>query len=717
MQKDLMLVRQNAAVSHSQTWSVASLFLASSWIGSLTLVGVSTTDTLATHSGQAGLWVLLFFNALLLSFARSLFSTNISYVCRILWLGIAIYALLFAWRMLPFFEAELSYWLSAKKSEGSLNAFNPFQLAPEVVTATSVGLAFYYALMAGLGALLVLILVSTLRQVKKDRAEGITLVPERDFYDTYFSEQTQTAEVQEKNQNYPSYTPATPASNDAGGYMQLQTRDTVAEKPTTSFNDLVGNEEFKKKLLEAAKAWKTSGRNGILLYGEPGTGKTAFAAALAGELKMRIMKTSFDSINSRFVGQTNEQFIELMDYAIRQAPCILFIDELETMLPDRENLQSGDNKSAERVTAFLTYCEKLREKKVLIIAATNLKDKVDAAAIREGRFDYHMEVPLPDAPARHGIILHELKKTTKRTDDATLNKLVQRWAGFNVKRLQEATKRAADMATSNCLVYTDFKRGLRDVQGALSGLSEHVPDLKDLYFDDGVKHELELLATQFRKVDEMEALGGTAPKGIIFYGPPGTGKTTMAQSLAKAADYIFISTSGKELATNPDAMKKLRRKASDLRPAIVFIDEADDILGDRQYSGYKMQTNELLQTIDGAGKPLPDVVWVLATNHIEGFDEAVYRRFPKKIELALPGIEVIESMVRDFAQRYESRLSLQPQAWVEQVTPVLEGLAPSAVKSILEGAHNQAIVIQVATLADTRITPEFVIKARKDMLL
>lgn len=719
MQKDLTLVRQNAAVAHSQTWSSALFLVAMGWTGSVSLVGVSSTSAIASNSGQIGLWVLLFFNALMLSLARSFFATNISYVCRVLWIGIAVYALTFAWRMLPFFEAELSYWLMAKKNEGTVNLFNPFHTAPEVVTATTVGLALYYALMAGLGVFLVLVMLSTARQVQKDRAEGITLVPERDFYDIHFSSQDQ----QSSNQSQ-AITPggtnqasAAPASNDSTDHMQLQTRDTIAKNPTISFKELVGNEDFKKKLLEAAKAWKTSGQNGILLYGEPGTGKTAFANALAGELKMRIMATSLNSIISRFVGQTTERFIELMDCAIRQAPCILFIDELEALLPDRENIQSGDTEGTKCVTAFLTYCEKLREKKVLIIAATNFKDKVDAAAIREGRFDYHIEVPLPDALARHGIIMHELKKTTKRTDDATLDKLVKRWDGFNVKRLQEATKRAAAMATTDLLVYTDFKRGLRDVQGALSGLSERVPDLKDLYFDDEVKRELELLAIQFRKIDEMEALGGTAPKGIIFYGPPGTGKTTMAQSLAKAAGYTFITTSGKELVTNSDAMKKLRRNASDLRPTIVFIDEADDILGDRQYSAYKMQTNELLQTIDGAGKPLPDVVWVLATNHIDGFDEAVYRRFPKKIELALPGIEVIEDMVRDFAQRYESRLSLQPQAWVQQVAPVLEGLAPSAVKSILEGAHNQAIVIQVATLVDTRISPELVIKARKEMML
>jgi transitional endoplasmic reticulum ATPase len=716
MQTNLLLVRQNAAVAHSQTWSAALLLAGMTWAGAITLIGLSVTVKLPSHSGAIGLWLLLFFNALMLSFARSMFSTNISYVCRALWLGIVAYMLSFTWRMLPFFEAELSYWLSAKTMEGNLAAFNAFQIAPEVATATTVGLAFYYTLMAGLAIFMLLILSSTLLQIKKDRIEGITLVPERDFYDIYFTETNQAQD--HTHQSQPGHVTPESVPNNASGYHdQLKTRDTEARKSDTSFMQIIGNDAFKKKLLEAANAWKTSGKNGILLHGEPGTGKTVFANALAGELKLPILAASINSVNSRFVGQSNEHFLDVLDSAIRQAPCVLFIDELEVVLPDRDNLSAWQSEDSKRVAAFLAYSERLRKSKVLLIAATNYKEKLDAAAIREGRFDFHIEVPLPDSEARRGIMQTKLKEVGKKVDNATLDKLVVRWSGFSAKRLQEAVERAAKLASSDSLVYTDFKRGLRDVQGAASSLSEYVPDLKDLYFDNEVKRELELLGTQFRKIDEIEALGGSVPKGIIFYGPPGTGKTTMAQSLAKAAEFTFIATSGKELMENGDALKKLRRKASDLRPAMVFIDEADDILGDRQFSGHKMQTNELLQTIDGAGKPLPDVVWVLATNHIDGFDEAVYRRFPKKIELALPGREVIENMVLDFAQRYEGRLSIPVQNWVEQVVPLLEGLAPSAVKGILEGAHNQAIVIQVATLADTRISPEFVVKARKEMML
>ncbi|MCE4105067.1 ATP-binding protein, partial [Klebsiella pneumoniae] len=129
-----------------------------------------------------------------------------------------------------------------------------------------------------------------------------------------------------------------------------------------------------------------------------------------------------------------------------------------------------------------------------------------------------------------------------------------------------------------------------------------------------VKRRLENLAAQMRDLDRFEELGGTLPKGVLFSGPPGTGKTAAASALAKACQWPLLVYSGKQLMSE-DAVQKLRDKASNMRPAIVFIDEADDILADRSMSATKEATNALLQLIDGAGGMLQDVVWIAATNN------------------------------------------------------------------------------------------------------
>lgn len=499
----------------------------------------------------------------------------------------------------------------------------------------------------------------------------------------------------------------------------LSTRDTEALPAKLTFDDLAGQEELKTKLWDAAQSWnnggKKNGKNGIFLYGVPGTGKTAFAEALAGEVSLKIMKVNVGSMASRYINQTTEQLQDIIDSALRQAPCVLFLDEVEAIFPDRSRIERGDSEEAKVVGSFLSSIEKLRAGRVLIVAATNYKDRVDAAVIREGRFDFHVEVTVPDFDARKGLVVNTLTKAGKTVEPAVLDRLARRWAGFNVPRIQEASRRAAGFATTNVVAMTDFMRGLRDVQGNKAGLSETALGLSDLYFDDELKVRLENLAATFAKSDEIEALGGAIPKGVAFYGPPGTGKSTMAQALAKASGWAFIATSGKEILSDSKKLQEICRKASDLRPAIVFIDEADDILGDRQMSGVKLYTNELLATIDGAGEPLHDVVWVIATNHVDSLDEAVIRRFPTKIELPVPGLAALTRMVRDWAAKRADIIHGEVDEWSAKVAAALEGLSPSVVKNILESALNTEAATSVLRGNPMSITLEEVLEARREM--
>lgn len=504
---------------------------------------------------------------------------------------------------------------------------------------------------------------------------------------------------------------------------KLATRDMEAVIPMKSFADLFGNEKLKTKLRDAAAEWKNNGKNngknGILLHGEPGTGKSAFAEALAGELKLKIMKVNFGSIGSKWVNQTTEQFLHIIDSALRQAPCVLFMDEIEAILPRRDSIERGDSEESKVVGTFLACVEKLNKGQVLLIGATNYKDRLDDAAIRTGRFDFHIEIELPDFDARKGLINTVMAKFKCTTDSAVLDRVVKRWGGFNVPRIMAVTDRACHIALGRqdkTVTANDFFAGLRQVQGNAAGAPEGTVGLDALYLDDDVKDRLFGLATQFRHVDEIEAKGGSFPKGVVFYGPPGTGKTTMAKVLAKESGWTFIPTTGREL-LDAGAIKKLARKASDLRPSIVFIDEADDILGNRQHSNVKAYTNELFSLMEGANGKLHDVVWIAATNHLEGFDEAAVSRFERKIELLVPGRGPMKSMIRDWAAKVARDIDGDVDAWSEQVVDVLDGLPPRNIMDVLRAAHNNDISRSVSKGDVVSVTVDDVLFARKEMLL
>lgn len=627
-----------------------------------------------------------------------------SYLSRAAWVVMSAYAVWSVWTMFAFYEEAVPH--DIVMNDGA-DRYDPF-VAPGW---TPVAMWTYYIIGGLLAANLVVSLVFTFRQVLTESRNGLDLSTEdRELsrLDVFL------ANLFKNDSAGNASSPVAPLKRN-----DLSTRDTAALKPGLSFRDLSGQEGLKKKLLDAVQLWNNggnkNGKNGIFLYGPPGTGKTAFAEALAGEMKMRIMKINIGSMASRWINQTTEQMQDIIDSAVRQAPCVLFLDEIESILPDRNRISRADSEESRVVGSFLSSIEKLRNGRVLVIAATNYKDRVDPAAIREGRFDFHIEVGVPDFEARKGLILNALKKAGKSVEPAVLDRLSTRWAGFNVPRIQEAATRAAALASGGMVGMAEFMRGLRDVQGNAGGVPETAIGLQDLYFDDDIKKRLEDLAGTFSMADKIESNGGFVPNGVIFYGPPGTGKTSMAMALAKASGYAFIATNGKEIVSDPERLAAIRRKASDLRPAIVFIDEADDILGDRNMSGMKMHTNELLATIDGVTEPMHDVVWVLATNHIDGFDDAVTRRFPVKIELPVPGLPALTRMVSDWAGRNAEKIHGDVGRWASMVAGSLDGLAPSVVKGILDSAKSARIARNVLRGEAASITLEDVLEARREM--
>lgn len=468
--------------------------------------------------------------------------------------------------------------------------------------------------------------------------------------------------------------------------------DIKPEVADTDFSSLYGYDQLKLDILEFAFDWKANRKkNGILLYGPPGTGKTAFANALAGELDLPIYTIGISTIKSKWLGQTTEQLKEAFARAKRHAPCVLFIDEIEAVVPPRDGERELHNDEAGTVSAFLTEVDNLRmDNEVLLIGATNFFERLDKAGVRPGRFDLRKEVGVPDQAARKGLMLDVLDKAKVKVDDEVIDRMAARWVGFNVPRLREIASTVARMAAGKPRAERgDFRAALRKVQGNAASVPENTPDFDDLYLDDAVRSRLQKLATIFGRADEIEAHGGNVSKAVLFYGPPGTGKTTMAKVLAKASGYAFIATTGGEL-SKPGMVEKIHARASDLRPAIIFIDEAETAIGDRAATGNHNLTNELLARIDGV-KSVPDVIWVAATNHAGVVDPAMVSRFTEKVELPVPGHRVMTRLIADWAKKRSDKIVGTVDAWVAEVAALLDGAAPRDIYGALDAAWNAAV--------------------------
>ncbi len=199
------------------------------------------------------------------------------------------------------------------------------------------------------------------------------------------------------------------------------------------------------------------------------------------------------------------------------------------------------------------------------------------------------------------------------------------------------------------------------------------------------------LARRMQDIAEIEALGGTVPKGVLFYGPPGSGKTFAVQSLAKTAGWAMLSTSGAELLARPDRIDEIIEKAADIRPCIVFIDEADDALQDRRATFNSHVTAKVLTAVDGCSSTAPDVMFVAATNLPDVIDDAAKRggRFGEKVEFSPPD----RATRIKFARTWQAALKVRfaDEVNVEWLADTLAELSIANLKEVLQQSVNRVI--------------------------
>lgn len=475
-----------------------------------------------------------------------------------------------------------------------------------------------------------------------------------------------------------------------------------AKRVSISFKDIYGMQDLKDKLSQASRNILYSSeekqepqRNGILLHGEPGNGKTVFAEALAGEMNIPIIQLTYGDVASKWLGEMPRVISNVFAYAKRSEPCVLFIDEIDSFITSRDQA-SGNSEDLKITNTLLTEIVNIRSHRVVLVGATNYLKNLDVAAIREGRFDFKIEVTPPDETARLGLLSHGLKKhaATVQVDKEILQSVASRWNGFSVSRILAIVKALPEVMNtrgSHRVQYEDWITALREVQGRRGRLPHDAKSLSDLILPKHTHEAIAMVASRLKEVHKIEALGGTLPTGVLFHGPSGTGKTAAARAFAKHAGWSFLSAAGPDLLADRKALDRLFAEAKDLRPTIVFIDEADDVLRNRQYSAAPDICNKLLVLMDGVEDRVKDVVIVAATNNPEQIDPALLRpgRFTEKIEFAAPPHSELPGFMSSWLNT--RKVALDSRLTLIDISDLFEGQTIANIEGALQYALNKSI--------------------------
>ncbi len=401
---------------------------------------------------------------------------------------------------------------------------------------------------------------------------------------------------------------------------------------------------------------------GVLLYGPPGTGKTLIAKAVANEVNAHFISISGPEIMSKYYGESEQRLREIFEEAKENAPSIIFIDEIDSIAPKREEVTGEVERRV--VAQLLALMDGLEARgDVIVIAATNRPDAIDPALRRPGRFDREIEIGVPDREGRKEILeIHT--RGMPLAEDVDLDELAELTVGFVGADLEALCKEAAMHALRSRMekgeidieaeeipeevlenlkvTREDFLEALKNIEP--SAMREVLVEVPNVRWDDigglkNAKQELmEAVEWPLKYPEVFNAVNIKPPKGILLYGPPGTGKTLLAKAVANESNANFISVKGPELLSkwvgeSEKHVREMFRKARQVAPCVLFFDEIDSLAPRRGSGGDSHVTervvSQLLTELDGM-EELKDVVVIAATNRPDMIDPALLR--PGRIE-------------------------------------------------------------------------------------
>ncbi|KAF6216667.1 hypothetical protein GE061_001013 [Apolygus lucorum] len=419
---------------------------------------------------------------------------------------------------------------------------------------------------------------------------------------------------------------------------------------------------------------------GILLYGPPGTGKTLIARAVANETGAFFFLINGPEIMSKLAGESESNLRKAFEEAEKNSPAIIFIDELDAIAPKRDKTHGEVERRI--VSQLLTLMDGLKQNShIIVMAATNRPNSIDAALRRFGRFDREIDIGIPDTTGRLEVLrIHT--KNMKLADDVDLEQIAAETHGHvgadlaslcSEAALQQIREKMdlidlddeqidAEVLDSLAVSMDNFRYAMS--KSSPSALRETVVEVPNITWDDiggleNVKKELqELVQYPVEHPEKFLKFGMQPSRGVLFYGPPGCGKTLLAKAIANECQANFISVKGPELLTmwfgeSEANVRDIFDKARAAAPCVLFFDELDSIaksrggsVGDAGGAADRV-INQILTEMDGMGAK-KNVFIIGATNRPDIIDPAILRpgRLDQLIYIPLPDEKSRESIFK-----------------------------------------------------------------------
>ncbi len=481
--------------------------------------------------------------------------------------------------------------------------------------------------------------------------------------------------------------------------------------PEVRFADVGGLETEKQLIRELVESRLRSqrdckyqiSRNGILLHGPRGSGKSFLAEATAGEFTLRFRRVLASELIIAWMGETERNIRAVFAEAAGQVPVLLFIDELDALGATRQLIGAGvdpggagrsfNSATAQLMDSISRYREVPR---FVIMAATNQLDALDEAAIRDGRFDLKIRLDLPDETTRLKILEKQLENRPWCRFD--LREFARRTPGASAAKLRTLVDRAASIAATEGrqIEERDIRRALDEAGGKDRPLFQPV-QWADLVLEEDTERDLRMLVRLLEDPGLAGRLRIQIPTGVLLVGSPGTGKTMIGRLVATVTQRSFYPITAADVLGGlaGDSVKRVAQvfsRAKQERPSVIFIDEMEGLLPRtaKHISQHDVQVVEQFLIEIGNLEPEHEVFLVGATNHPDDIDPRALRggRFSEKIRIDLPGRAGRERLLR----RYLEGVPLESGLGVTQIADRLEGSAPADIEAVCQTAKRFALM-------------------------